>query len=393
MRSLLILVACALPGIAAAQPADPSVPAIPADRPAPPLPTASPAQRDYDEAFAALLAGRMATAIAGFDRVATAATGDLAASAAELGRLARQLQARRVRFVVAAAPSDPPATAPITDAPDDGDQKSSGRVSFVVYSTLAGIYAGATLVDVSDVDDFRTGTLMLVGSTGAGFLASWLASRDRDISPAMADSYATGLLVGVGNGLLLASPLGLDSSEEVLGIGLAGMAVGGALGLGISDRARPTVGQSIFVSTMGVMGFATTGLGMLVVANDNLDEDVALGLLAGGLDAGAAAGMAIAPRLTWSRSRARLTQLGALLGGLAGLGVAAIITGEPDSDSEARLMAAATLGGMWAGFGAAVKLTDDMSPDPRFAAAGADSLAVAPAMIRDAPGLLVGGRF
>lgn len=384
-----IALAALAPSLAVAQPAEPAL-----GDPSP-AETGQPIrslQADYDQAFNALLAGDMATAIAGFDRVAAAATGDLAAGARELGRLARQLQVRRVRFVVATPPAETPAGA-VADSVTEDDQKSSGRAGLVAWSTIAGLYAGATLIDISDVDDFRIGTLMIVGATGAGFTASLLASRGRDVSAGMADAYSTGLLLGAGNGLLLSSPLGLDTSEQVLGVGLAGMALGAGAGLAVADYARPTVGQSSFVSTMSFLGFATTGLGVVIARNDNIDGDLVLTLLAGGLDAGAVTGMVLAPRLEWSKGRARLVQLGSLLGGLAGLGIAAIITGDPSDDGEERLLAASTLGGIWGGFGLAIRLTRDMAPDPRFAPSAAGQVALVPTLIGDAPGLVAGGQF
>ena len=388
--ALALAVVVAVPPVASAQPVeDDDVPAMPAE---PPPETGQPIQtlqRDYDEAWSALLAGDTATAIAGFDRVAAAATGDLAAGARELGRFARQIQARRIRFIVATPPTETPAA--IAEAVPEDDRQNSGRVGFVASSTIAGLYAGLAMLDIADVDDFRAGTLMVVGTTGTAFAASLLATRDSDISSGMADAYSTGLLLGAGNGLLLSSPLGLDSSEQVLGVGLAGMVLGGGLGLAVADRARPTVGQSSFVSTMSALGIASTGLGLVVIGDDDMSEDTILSLLAGGLDAGAVTGILVSPRLEWSKGRARLVQLGSLLGGLAGIGIAAIITGEPEDDAEARLLAASALGGLWGGFGLTIRLTQDMKPDPRFA--GADQVALMPTLIGRAPGLVAGGRF
>lgn len=388
---LAIALAFALcaPRLAAAQPAEP---ALPGDQPpatGQPIPSL---QSDYDQAFEALLAGDMTAAIAGFDKVAGAATGDLAAGARELGRLARRLQANRVRFVVSTAPAETRG-GDVAAAVSEDDRRNSGRVGFVASTTAAGLYTGIALIDIADVNDFRGGTVLIVATTGAAFGTSLLATSGRDVSAGMASSYSTGLLLGAGNGLLLSSPLGLEDSEQILGIGLAGMVVGGAAGLAVADRARPTVGQSSFVSTTSFLGIATTGLGVAIAGDQGLSADAVLLILAGGLDLGAAGGIVFAPKLDWSKGRARLVQLSSLLGGLGGLGIAAIITGEPDDDTEARLLAAATLGGLWGGFGLGIRLTRDMAPDPRFASNPVDTIALAPTLIGDSPGLVAGGRF
>src|SRR5690606_39773608 len=61
-------------------------------------------------------------------------------------------------------------------------------------------------------------------------------------------------------------------------------------------------------------------------------------------------------------------------------------------ETEARLLAASTLGGIWGGFGLTIRLTRNMAPDPRFAGGVADSIALAPTMIGDGPGLVAGGQ-
>jgi hypothetical protein len=264
---------------------------------------------------------------------------------------------------------------------------------------MASFYSGFVLLDLFDIDDFRPGVLVVTGTTAAGFLASLYGTRGRAITAGMGDAYATGLVLGVSNALLLGPPLDLvEDSEQYLSFALGGLVLGGAAGLGVGSRAKPTQAQVNLTGTMAMMGIATVGLGLGIVQPENLDEDSFLLLMTGGLDLGAAAGILVAPKLDWSLSRARLTSLGVFLGGLAGWAGAALATGAEDPDDDtARLWCAAALGGMWAGFGAAVHLTRNMQPDRRYRAETAArpkrDVLVMPTLVRDSPGLAVAGYF
>ena len=346
----------------------------------------------YDRAFEALVSGRFDAAIAGFDEVALGSTDpERRAASRELSRLARTLQERQARLVLAAPP---PGAAPVAPPgiPED-DRPGAGRVEVVVSSTLASFYAGWTLAVLFDADDFQTAALVITGTTAVGFLGSFYGSAGRDITGGMAESYSLGLGLGAANGLLLASPLGAEGEDAFLSIGLAGAALGGTTALLLADRARPTRAQASFASTLSILGIATTGLGLAIVQPDDIGEDSVLLLLAGGLDAGAATGIALAPRLDWSKSRARLVGLSLFLGALAGVGGSAIFVGEPETDSDGRAYAAATLAGMWGGFGLGVHLTRDMQPDPRFAREQAPTAHVIPTAVEGGMALSLAGTF
>ncbi|HUH01112.1 MAG TPA: hypothetical protein VML75_03895, partial [Kofleriaceae bacterium] len=290
----------------------PTGPDVPAAPPARAADTADVIAR-YDLAFGALLAGKLELARHGFrDVAARSVEPNRRAAAAELARLTDELVRRGARLQT----GGPSVTAPPPQVKlvSEDDQPDAGRSSFIVTSTLAGTYAGVVLLDVMDIDDFRPGVVIITGTTAAGFLGSLYGSRDRHITAAMADAYSLGILFGVGNGLLLASPLGLDGeSEEVQSFTLAAMAVGGTVGLVASDRVQPTRAQVGLAGTTGILGIATTGLALGIIQPD-VSSDTVLLLLAGGLDVGAAFGIGLGSSLDWSVSRQRLTSLGAFLG-------------------------------------------------------------------------------
>ncbi len=408
LSSLLALVLVTGARVATAQPvpAQPvpaqPVPAPPAPAPVESTPAADPAPLValYDSAFAALVAGDFATAIPGLEQVAReSVVPDTRAAATALLRLARELAARQITFVARAPGAAPTPAEPtgLTHA-DKVEDRDAGRTTFIVSTTLVSTYSGVVLLDLLDVNDFRPGILVVVGGTAAGLLGSLYGSRGKTITASMGDAYTLGLGLGVGNGLLLAWPLGLDSNHEhVETFALGAMAAGGAAGMLLADKVKPTQAQVNVTGTMAVLGIATTGLGLGILQPDSLDADSFLLIMAGGLDVGTAVGMSIAPKLDWSLSRARLAYLGAFLGALGGWAAAALATGAEGDEDTARVWSAATLGGMWAGFGLAAHFTRHMAPDKRFGAPAAKTarrdVMVTPTLVRDAPGFAISGLF
>jgi hypothetical protein len=131
---------------------------------------------------------------------------------------------------------------------------------------------------------------------------------------------------------------------------------------------------------------------MLAGDDSDLDSDDVLLILGGGLDAGLAAGIAVAPRLDWSGARTTYVTLGEAVGALGGFAVAAIAVGEDDGSEEA--YAGLILGGTWAGFASAVYLTRGMTPHRRYQRAPSSTVTLAPTSTRDGGrGVSLAGTF
>ncbi len=101
-------------------------------------------------------------------------------------------------------------------------------------------------------------------------------------------------------------------------------------------------------------------------------------------------------KIDWSHSRARLVQLSAFLGALAGGGTSILLLSDSGNDNTARAAAGITLAGLWGGFFLGRHLTRDMEPDYRFR--HGPQATIAPTVMRDtpgnmAPGLAVVGAF
>ena len=364
-----------------------------------PDPPMSSADRDmrarYDQAFGALLAGQLEAAAASFEAIARDTRDpEMRAAARELARFARVSLAQKTGHG-----SAPAATIPTQDTggagQDSDDDTTAGRTSFVISTTLSSVYAGVVLIDAFDIDSFRPGVALTLGTTAAGFAGSYLGSKGLRITEAMSDAYSLGIALGVGNSLLMSGPLDLyDSSEDVQILNLAAMALGGTTGLVLARSGDPTRAQVSFSSISSLLGIATVGLGLGILQPDADDDgDTILLLLAAGLDGGVLAGMAASRSLDWSLSRTRLVGLGAFLGALAGFGSVALLTGVDDADdTTARLWATSTLAGMWGGFALSAYLSRDMRPDRRYREPDR-SLTLAPTPLRGGLGLSVGGRF
>ena len=365
-----------------------------------------------------MLHGDVTNAAAGFATVAqTAADPQLRAQAAELGRLAHELALRNARMTFAASPAvtGGPAGVGITSGPapmgvSEDDEPSGGRATFVVTTTMASLYSGVVLIDLLDVNDVRTGVLVVMGSTAGGVIGSIYGSRGKTMTGGMADSWELGMFAGAGNALLLSGPFGFydsasNASEKVQSFTLGAAWGGAAAGLLVADHYRPTRAQVNITQTFGLMSLGSTLLGLAVIQPDSLDSNSFLTITAAGLDAGIGIGASFASKLDWSLSRARYVSLSAFLGLLAGGGTSLLIFADSnDGNKAARASAGIALAGLWGGFLVGMHLTRDMAPDYRFraqAAAPQTSTMVTPTIMHDvsassappAPGLALVGTF
>jgi hypothetical protein len=379
-----------------------SVSTVHAQEPDGPPPAADPSRTQFDAAFDAMTRGDFQTAAVGFRAVAASSPDpELRGAAIQLGRLAEDFQRRGTRLTFSNAPGlAGPMRSPKEVGVSEDDEIDGGRTSFIITSTVASFYTGIVLVDLSDSEDIKGGTLIVMGTTAAGLVGSLYATRGRTMTGGMADAYGLGMALGVGNSLLLSSPLGVvdadTNASEKTQLFVLGSAWGGAAaGLMIADRIRPTRAQVSVTSTIGAMGMISTLLGLAILQPDDLDGDTFLTVTALGLDAGVVAGAGFAGKLDWSLSRARLVGLSAFLGALAGVGTSILLFADDDGsdDNTARMAAGITLGGLWGGFALGTRLTRDMAPDYRFRAKPGVSANLSPTMIRSAPGLSVVGSF
>lgn len=388
MRILGCILLMVAASTAYAQPGAPPAPEpapAPEVAPAPPLPTPAADSpelaAEYESAFRLLVSEQWDAAAKAFASIAARSVEpERRAAATALARFGHEMDERA----------------------DSGPKRTSGRASFVATTTLASFYAGFVLDDFLGVSDVKAQTLLVTGVTLGGFAAGLFGTADRRITESMASAYGSGLLVGVGNGLLLSPRLGIDVessgtddgdvNQNYLAFGLVTMAGGGAAATYLADRFDPTPAQAQFAGLMGINGFATVGLTLAMIQPQDMDYRNVLLLLALGLDGGVAAGIGFGRDLTWSRSRLTYVGLAEFLGGLTGVAAAVVAVDDTGSDNGLRVGAGLVLGGLWGGFALATHLTRDMAPDPRFRLA-APTVSFVPMLSHEMRGLGVAGTW
>jgi len=230
-------------------------------------------------------------------------------------------------------------------APSDRLARIS-RVELQVFSTLYGLWLGVAVPVAFGADSPEAyGAGLLIGGP-VGLLTSRAALRARPLSEGQARAVSWGGIWGTWQGLGVSQlfnfgedefcdafgcyPTGDDTEETFAAMivgGLAGIATGaiiarGPVGSGTSSGAQ---GGSIWGSAYGAM---VAG----IIDEDNGDAVLTTALLAGNL--GLLAGAALSRKYDLSRSRVRMINLGALVGGIGGLGLDLLI--QPD-DAEAAI--------------------------------------------------------
>lgn len=214
------------------------------------------------------------------------------------------------------------------------------RVEVPVFSTTFGLWLGVAVPAALGAEDSEAyGAGLLVGGP-VGLLSGRAYARGRRLSAGQARAISWGGLYGtwLGFGWTELLDLGIQqtcgefgcfanegSSEELF----AGMVVGGLAGVGAgallargpisSGVASAAQGGSIWGSVYGAM--------VAGILDDTLDDKaLAAALISGKI--GLLGGAALASRYDVGRDRVRMINLGALIGGLGGLGLDLLI--QPD---------------------------------------------------------------
>ena len=289
-------------------------------------------------------------------------------------------------------PYPPPPPPPVPPAPPTGD------LEVIVDFAALGVLGGITLIDARDLGDQGTGTLLVMSGAIAGGATGWILA-DR-MQPTRADGHATtmGMSLGLLNGALLLVPLHLDdSSEEVLPTLLVGGTAGALGGLALGRALDLTSGQTMFATNLAVLGLGTSALASaLINRDDDLDRGEMTALVVG-LDAGAIAGLALAPKVDWSYRRARFvgvaTLAGTFLGTMLGTALATDKASDGRTNTDEDLAVIGVLVGMWGGFVGGIGLTSDWTPDPRFARPATPAVTATPLVGSGRYGLALSGQF
>lgn len=219
------------------------------------------------------------------------------------------------------------------------------RLELPVFGTLYGLWLGIAIPGALGANDSEAYGAGLLAGVPLGLFSALSAQRSQQYSEGQARAITWGGIWGSWQGLGFAEVLGIgqeeicgqfgcfdsgDNGEEILAStvvgGLAGIATGAIIARnpvrsGVSSAAQ---GGSTWGSIYGAM------LAEILDSDDGGDDDGVLlaSLLAG--NAGLIAGELLGSSYDVSRARVRLINLGALGGGLVGLGID--LLADPDDD-------------------------------------------------------------
>lgn len=241
----------------------------------------------------------------------------------------------------------------------------SGRVEFVISSTLLGAYLGYTAVlgvttrnDSFADDEAKTAIWSSVAGAGVGLTASVLASMKVGVSESQARIFGFLGSWGWFNGFFiydLLEPL-WDNTSDALVSGGAGMLLGMGTTIALWDKVNVETGTADLATGMAIYTtcFATLA-NFLVMGAQPYQEHETLATLVMLVPANLAfvGGFYLGDKLRWPSGDIRLMELGGFLGGL--VGAAVLVTAQPDGsdDHVARVVAGTLAGTMAAGLGGA----------------------------------------
>lgn len=276
----------------------------------------------------------------------------------------------------APAPALPPPTgyAPVGQPPPSVEQQTDegiqlGHLELVADFAAVGVLATVAALDARDYDDKNSGTLLVMGGLAGGGAIGWLAADKLHVTRGEAHAATMGLGLGAANGALLLVPLHADDeTDQVLATLAVSSGIGVIGGLAVGKKLHLTEGQTMFAGTVALLGIGTSAITAALIDNDDGEADGGeMGTLAIGLDAGAIAGLAIAPKISWSKRRAKYVGVASLAGCFVGSMIGALAATDKQSDgtrdTDPDVAATGLLVGMWGGFAAGIALTGDFAPD------------------------------
>ncbi len=267
-----------------------------------------------------------------------------------------------------AAPYPPPA-APYPYSPAAVEYHSvvhSGEV-IADFAIVGGLVSTDILIKDSFANNSANTFLVLAG-IGAGGGLGYLLTEKYPVDAAVARSTTTGLLLGVANGALLIQPTGANDAASVMGLIVAGSALGAAGGFIYGENTHLTSGQMLFVENMILLGAATSLISISIQNTYGSAENTSMLL---GIDGAAVLGAVLAPGIKWSPHRARLVFAGTLIGAFLGGSIVALATNQQNQTNggDANVLAGRPASPPGCGVASACRswMTKDELNDPRYA--------------------------
>jgi len=205
----------------------------------------------------------------------------------------------------------------------------TSRASLVGFGTLFTTWLGiGTLILVEPEDDEAYGLALIAAPLG-GLAGSMALTRELKLSDGQASLLNFGGAWGIWQATGAAIIAELDE-KGVVGASMAGGIIGFALSGSIVQGRDISPGDATMINFGGIWGtwFALCG----AMAADVEDEDNILASAMIGGDTGLLAIAALSPKLNMSRARARLINIGGIVGTLYGIGTNVLFEIEDKED-------------------------------------------------------------
>lgn len=283
------------------------------------------------------------------------------------------------------APTPWTAPSPFAAPPPPTMQPEAPRISgaeiATIYATgsIYGLGLGFYIAGAAIRSDPGPHTAIIPAlGLGAGIAVAALVHGNADVRRGRAMAVHAGMWLGAGAGLGIALATDADFDREEVNLGthlmFLGPTVGMIAGAGIAAATDARPGSIGFTFSLGVWTGLTGALleGAVREATPGLGGNPAAGLLIGE-GVGIAAGMLLSRTLEPTAAQARWMDVGALVGGLSGLGI-----GLAANDDEGPLigMAVGVVGGALGGY-----FLGAPSPDDRRRNRERDGVAGTPASV------------
>ena len=223
------------------------------------------------------------------------------------------------------------------------------RAGLVGFGTLYTTWLGVGTLVLLDVENPPLYGLALIAGPLSGLFGSLSFTRESELSDGQASLITLGGTWGIWQAVAAAN---LANADEKLTVGAS--MVGGALGLALTSsivRGRNiSPGDATLINFGGIWGTWFAICGAMAARNRDQDNsDFILGSAMMGGNIGLSTMAAWSTKLNMSRARARLINIGGIVGTLYGLGASILLDIEPEDRTFWSLMGLGGVVGLTAG--------------------------------------------
>ena len=223
------------------------------------------------------------------------------------------------------------------------------RAGLVGFGTLFTTWVGVGTLVLLDIEEPVPYGLVLIAGPLSGLIGSLSLTRDSELSDGQASLINLGGVWGIWQAVGAAN-LADASAKATVGASMAGGALGLALAGNIVRNRDISPGNATLINFGGVWGTWFSICGAMVArrrSNDN--SDFILGSAMMGGNAGLLTMAAWSTKLSMSRARARLINIGGIIGTLYGLGANILLEIDSDDRTFWSLMGLGGICGLTAG--------------------------------------------